>query len=387
MWLRPGGAMAEKSARQHIIGLDLLRLFAAMLVMAYHFAFWHWTRGQDTLRRVLGEAPSWGQSLHFGWVGVEIFFVISGFVIAYSSSSVTSSAFFQSRFLRLVPASLVCSTLTFLLMLFVLKAEPHSLALDYVATLVFWPFRSIGSVYWTLGIEIDFYLFVYLLLRFDRLAWLEPIILTVIGLASGCFWIAALSLDYLLRDATGLLGSLHFLVLKAEGNRFLQLFLVQHGCLFGFGVVLWRASATRLSNGRILALAGLAGACLIEIVGQNTIVERASGLQLSPIPAMLMWITAVTVFVAAIAFNDTLVWKLRNRTGMVRFMGLMTYPLYLVHNAIGLSVTVLLAPMLGYFAVVIGVMAALAGASWIAYVIEPRVRHTLKNVIWTRQPM
>jgi peptidoglycan/LPS O-acetylase OafA/YrhL len=364
------------------MGLDLLRIFAAVLVMTYHFAFWHWTRGPQALRRLLGEGPSWGQSLHFGWVGVEIFFVISGFVIAYSASGVTSSAFFRSRFLRLVPASLVCSTIIFVLMLFVLKAKPNSLTLDYIATLVFWPFRSIDSVYWTLGIEVDFYLFVYLLLKLDRLVLLEGI-MTTIGFASGLFWIAALSLDHLLRGATGFLDTLHFLVLKAEGNRYLQLLLVQHGCLFGFGVVLWRASVAGLSRARFLSLSGLALACLLELTGQNNIIERGAGLQLSLLPAMLTWIASMAVFVSAIVLNDTLLQKMRHFSGTVRLMGLMTYPLYLVHNAIGLSVVVLLAPTLGSFAVVVGVMTAVVGAAWIARVIEPRTRLALKNALWT----
>ena len=49
----------------------------------------------------------------FGWVGVEVFFVISGFVIANSASKTSPIEFLISRALRLYPAVWVCSTATF----------------------------------------------------------------------------------------------------------------------------------------------------------------------------------------------------------------------------------------------------------------------------------
>ena len=39
-----------------------------------------------------------------GWVGVEIFFELSGFVIAYSAEGASAFVFFRSRFFRLMPA-------------------------------------------------------------------------------------------------------------------------------------------------------------------------------------------------------------------------------------------------------------------------------------------
>jgi peptidoglycan/LPS O-acetylase OafA/YrhL len=54
----------------------------------------------------------------FGWVGVEIFFVISGFVIANSASKSSPKEFLFGRALRLYPAVWVSSTLSFLVLLF-----------------------------------------------------------------------------------------------------------------------------------------------------------------------------------------------------------------------------------------------------------------------------
>src|SRR5256885_15580134 len=65
-------------------GLDLVRFAAALMVAVYHFAFF---------------APAHDPSLtlhpwaNWSWVGVELFFVISGVVIAFSASQKNASQF------------------------------------------------------------------------------------------------------------------------------------------------------------------------------------------------------------------------------------------------------------------------------------------------------
>jgi len=53
----------------------------------------------------------------FGWVGVEIFFVISGFVMANSAIKSSATEFVSGRALRLYPAVWVYSILTFIVLL------------------------------------------------------------------------------------------------------------------------------------------------------------------------------------------------------------------------------------------------------------------------------
>src|SRR5258706_15154943 len=54
--------------------------------------------------------PSAAPFTWFGWGGVEIFFVISGFVIANSASRSSPTEFLLGRALRLYPAVWVCAT-------------------------------------------------------------------------------------------------------------------------------------------------------------------------------------------------------------------------------------------------------------------------------------
>jgi peptidoglycan/LPS O-acetylase OafA/YrhL len=137
--------------------------------------------------------------------------------------------------------------------------------------MAFWPLRSIDGVYWTLGIEVSFYILVFALLRLRRLATLESVV-TRIGLASGVFWACALLTVSLTEAAVGWPATLHMLVTRAEANRELQLLLVQHGCFFALGTVMSKAATGGFTRARGLALASLGAACVLEIIGQNSII-------------------------------------------------------------------------------------------------------------------
>jgi peptidoglycan/LPS O-acetylase OafA/YrhL len=59
----------------------------------------------------------------YGFLGVPAFFVISGFVIAYSAEGRTAVGFAIARFSRLYPNFVFCMTLTFLALL--VWGPPH----------------------------------------------------------------------------------------------------------------------------------------------------------------------------------------------------------------------------------------------------------------------
>src|ERR1700756_3941837 len=83
--------------RQH--GLDLVRAAAIASVMIYH---------ANTMMLIPGQAP-W--LISFGWMGVDLFFVLSGFLIASQLLKPWASGgrpdyprFFARRALRTIPA-------------------------------------------------------------------------------------------------------------------------------------------------------------------------------------------------------------------------------------------------------------------------------------------
>src|SRR6266403_2102841 len=97
----------------HIGGLDLVRYFAAALVLVFHLSIVSWN--------LLGLSPNYGVAdapqypelsfLSVGWVGVEIFFVLSGFVIAESANGKSAYVFFKGRAGRLLPSIWICATM------------------------------------------------------------------------------------------------------------------------------------------------------------------------------------------------------------------------------------------------------------------------------------
>jgi peptidoglycan/LPS O-acetylase OafA/YrhL len=167
-------------ATSGFLGIQALRAIAALLVVVYH-AFDMWEV------RING-AP--GLTWTNGAAGVDIFFVISGFVMVVSSRRLLSQpyaamTFMQHRIVRIVPLYWLLTTLKLALVFFFADLALRSnLDLDYVVrSYLFFPvvdgaghFRPLVPVGWTLTYEFLFYaLFAVALgMRVDVLRILIP---------------------------------------------------------------------------------------------------------------------------------------------------------------------------------------------------------------------
>jgi peptidoglycan/LPS O-acetylase OafA/YrhL len=145
--------------------VDYLRGIAALAVAWYHF-----TNGSGVLHR------GWlYRSGHYGWAGVEMFFVISGFVIPYSLykagyRSADFSRFLWKRMARLDPpyfaAIVLCIALSYLVTLApgFHGGWPHytwgQLAAHIAYVNSFVHLRWVNVVFWSLGIEFQYYLLI-----------------------------------------------------------------------------------------------------------------------------------------------------------------------------------------------------------------------------------
>ena len=95
-----------KEDSQHIAGLDGLRGVAILTVLIYHFFGYFF--------------PLYGPSVRGGFLGVDLFFVLSGFLITWlgllefeANKNISITKFYLRRVLRLIPA-LVFSSLWWL---------------------------------------------------------------------------------------------------------------------------------------------------------------------------------------------------------------------------------------------------------------------------------
>jgi peptidoglycan/LPS O-acetylase OafA/YrhL len=149
--------------RQMRIGqLDLLRFIAATSVMFYHYMFLApRLRGFEHLY-----FPSLVGVTQYLFLGVQLFFLISGFVILKSAQNKSVVGFLFGRMMRIVPAFLVACTLTFLITQ-ALGPESNKVSwLDYLGNMTtitispigpFFPIKLVDGVYWTLQVEAAFY--------------------------------------------------------------------------------------------------------------------------------------------------------------------------------------------------------------------------------------
>ena len=87
--------------------IDLFRFIAALMVVLFHYTF----RGFIASSSIL-EFPLLGFLFKYGYLGVDLFFIISGFVIYMSIEKSNVYGFVKSRIARLYPAYWFCDSLS-----------------------------------------------------------------------------------------------------------------------------------------------------------------------------------------------------------------------------------------------------------------------------------
>ncbi|WP_407838744.1 acyltransferase family protein [Streptomyces sp. DSM 116496] len=151
--------------RPRLAALDGLRLIAALMVVFHHYVGYGggatasenaWAKPVD----VVFPTASWLGS--YTWTGVELFFIISGFVICMSSWGRSLGDFFTSRVVRLYPAYwfavLATTTVVTLWPVVVQPLGAKDVLLNLTMLQEAFKVSSVDAVYWTLWVEIRFYL-------------------------------------------------------------------------------------------------------------------------------------------------------------------------------------------------------------------------------------
>jgi peptidoglycan/LPS O-acetylase OafA/YrhL len=172
--------------------LDYGRFAAAAAVVFYHYFFNGIANGKVTS---LAHMPAVAGIAQYGYLGVELFFMISGYVIFFSARAKGAGEFLVSRAVRLYPAFWCAVLLTSALALF-WGGEAMAVSLPQVlANLTMAPklfgYGPVDGVYWTLIFEWRFYLAVALILVLGLQRRLEDILLAW-PVAIAAAWLAGL---------------------------------------------------------------------------------------------------------------------------------------------------------------------------------------------------
>ncbi|MBT8226823.1 MAG: acyltransferase, partial [Dactylosporangium sp.] len=139
--------------------LDGLRLVAALLVVCYHFIAQGDTAWQRDSRSLFGGADA---ATAYGWLGVQFFFVISGFVICMSAWGKPLGEFLVSRAVRLYPAYWFAILAITVAVWIAPLLQTRMISSEILINLTMFQHPvgvpGISAVFWTLWNELHFYL-------------------------------------------------------------------------------------------------------------------------------------------------------------------------------------------------------------------------------------
>jgi peptidoglycan/LPS O-acetylase OafA/YrhL len=140
--------------------LDSLRAVAAMMVCLFHSAF-----------LLAPFFPGMAGVLDIGQEGVYVFFVISGMVMPWSMERIGYQlndffVFMGKRMLRLQPPMIISACIVALTSWSMLNTDSHSgwqlLAASATLTAPFFDLPWVNGIYWTLFVEMQYYIYIAL---------------------------------------------------------------------------------------------------------------------------------------------------------------------------------------------------------------------------------
>ncbi|WP_171172409.1 acyltransferase [Streptomyces sp. I05A-00742] len=321
-----------------LYALDGLRLIAALMVAAFHLMAYNgpgWTERVQTLFPV---AHSFA---YYGWTGVQLFFLISGFVICMSCWGKSAGEFAVSRVTRLYPAYWfgVLAAACALWLFPGVRDIPTLSGLAVNLTMFQDPLGvpRVDSVYWSLWVEMRFYLL------FALVAWKG---LTYRRLVAFCLgWAVA-----------GLLAT------KLDNGLVRAVVMPEHCWYFIAGIALYLIYRFKPNA----LLWGIVAGCFL--LGQHFLIAaHASNERYADIKAPL-WPAAVLLAAAFLAMSAVAV-GLTNRITWrwLPTAGILTYPFYLLHEDIGWIFIRHTEHRLHPYAVLAVLFAAVLAASWLVH--------------------
>ncbi|MCV3208645.1 acyltransferase [Mesorhizobium sp. YC-39] len=317
----------------HYLIIDFLRIFAAILVLLNHFATYAWNsasvaEGSDVAFGFLSAFAG------LGAVGVEIFFVISGFVIAMSASGEGGASqalrFARIRATRILPALWLSALVSLAARAFYGEDLSH-LLMDFCRSVILSPKGPyIDGVVWSLVVEAVFYLLVIvsILSRF-RLSLYD--LAKIIGFSSSVYLLIVSGL-HLLPPSTRSEEAISML------SRFpFKLLLLQHGVFFAAGMIFSLVKNGGDDHRRmerhawkvvLLLLFGCMSTAEIFIS-----VERGYAYKFS---AVIVWLICMCIMAAGVRHSEFIKFKLSKRHVMIKYIGGISYPIYLNHYSVGM---------------------------------------------------
>jgi peptidoglycan/LPS O-acetylase OafA/YrhL len=325
---------------KRLLELDVLRGAAALSVVIYHYTTWYNEIFHHS-QEVLFYFPK-------GKYGVELFFLISGFVIFMTLTKVKSgSDFIIGRFSRLYPAYWAAIILTFSIISLAglpgYERNWHEALINLTMLQSFFNVPSIDMAYWTLIIEFKFYIIMYFLYKASLL---KNIKIVSIG------WLVMIIAGSVVEKKTGL----------TIDKNISDLLLLKYANLFIIGMMYYKLYSQKQEFP--IATYGIIGTCILAYKLDHS------------------W--AETCILGSFILIFELI--LRNKMKFIRnnflvFFGTISYSLYLIHQNIGYVII-----RAGYYfkinpntSIFVAMLVSISLASAITFLIEQPLMHFMKE--------
>lgn len=360
-----GGRLA-KPPHAHIEGFDVIRLAAALMVVFYHFAYWNW----HECACVDATFPSLVPYSWWGWIGVPIFFVISGFVIALSAEGRTANDFLRGRLLRIAPGLWFFATLAFLVLVLTNAREFPAAAFLLAKSFVLWPIGPwVDGVYWSLTVEVLFYSIVFMLLAGGCFKWLWSFAAVWFLLTTLFALMCVVDLVWHYPEP---FGQVLHTVRDSYASRYL---LLTSGPYFVMGLAIYFIFREGLTFGRIFMLAGSFLAAEISIYF-SSLEMRPQDVGVPLIVPGLVFAAGTLAIIVSVAMSNAPGSRSRGRGQVIKLLGLASYPLYLVHFVTGrwISTSLLAMGLHKGFAIGLSIALCLAASLLFVYAFEGKLR-------------
>ncbi|SIT96199.1 Peptidoglycan/LPS O-acetylase OafA/YrhL, contains acyltransferase and SGNH-hydrolase domains [Epilithonimonas bovis DSM 19482] len=191
--------------------LDVFRGFAALAVVLYHYTTMY--------NKMCNVSSSW--ELPYGWLGVPVFFILSGFVI-YLTVDKSKSAidFLKKRFIRLYPTYWLCLLITLCIEyfsgMFLADLTWKDILMNFTMFQQFFNLRHVDGAYWSLLPELLFYGLMAFLMKIKKVRsyYLYNAILLIIGIIHLVFPLPII----------GKILSIHYILLFMIGIAFYRIY-------------------------------------------------------------------------------------------------------------------------------------------------------------------
>lgn len=356
---------------QRLTALDGLRGVAILLVMGFHYFYHLQSFYYKSTLYPYGETFSNVPIFKYGYMGVELFFIISGFVIAMTLESSKSLLDFAiRRLVRIWPALIVSAVITFFLLNwsdapFALTRRqywPNFLpSLTLTSTLIwsamFPKVDFVTGVYWSLVVEIRFYMIALIVFwLFTRQNLARNLVI---------FTVAIYIVRALLRRWV-----------PGYNGVYDALFVPDYMPWFAAGAIFYEVYKDRLAKGAALVMLAVTYVLIARISTNYAVIGRdpvvASSIAL--LFLILFWFLATRPASMRIFEVRPLVW-----------IGQCSYSIYLYHYAVGMilisqiSKTIGLAPQLLLVAAVYALIFAIGRISYVT--VENPARRWLTKVL------